>query len=189
MPQNYPLGPYLHLVPLHAGALPAHPSFDASKNPGASAGAQRPEIQPFLKHILDEAHRFITGRVPKIFTQSNSTKSRPADAEVQRSHQTISVDDLRGSDRDKATQNPRDYQEWPAAPEKWFARFSKHYNEASRGTATWEEFFKGLKQSHSENEADYTPDIYHAHRLLSYDDQTVDLTVGDFHEIKMESEY
>jgi len=42
--------------------------------------------------------------------------------------------------------------------EAWFARQSRHDDVKGHGSASWEEFVKGLFQKHSENEMEYTPD-------------------------------
>lgn len=53
--------------------------------------------------------------------------------------------------------------------ETWFARTSIHENKAAAGTASWREFEYGLMDDHSAHEMDYTPDVYDAHKVLSWD--------------------
>lgn len=54
--------------------------------------------------------------------------------------------------------------------ETWFARISTHENAAKEGTASWQEFDSGTRRDHCERERDYTPDVFDARQVLSWDD-------------------
>lgn len=67
--------------------------------------------------------------------------------------------------------------------ETWFARTSIHENKSTTGTASWPEFEYGLMDDHSQHEKEYTPDVYDAHRVLSYDTQTPSLQIPGYEKI------
>lgn len=51
------------------------------------------------------------------------------------------------------------------AVEYWFARSSEHKDP----DPTWDDFVKGLYENHSENEAEYTPDVYDCREVCKWD--------------------
>ena len=55
-----------------------------------------------------------------------------------------------------------------------------HVNKREAGTADFAEFDTGLRQEHSVHEMDYTPDVFDAHEVLSWDAEiTAALENGD----------
>ena len=68
-----------------------------------------------------------------------------------------------------------------------FARKSTHFNKPELGTASWDEFDAGLRVQHSENEADYTPDVYDCFKVLDWDQETNEFggDVGEYGDVKM----
>ena len=70
-----------------------------------------------------------------------------------------------------------------------FARKSTHLNRSEFGTATWEEFDAGLRVNHSENEHDYTDDVFDSFKILDWDRETDRFgdELGKYSEVKMSS--
>ncbi|KAL5692558.1 hypothetical protein EMGR_005995 [Emarellia grisea] len=52
--------------------------------------------------------------------------------------------------------------------EFWACRKSVHQDTAVDGSASWEEFRRGLRENHSENEMAYTPNVTSVERLLEW---------------------
>lgn len=52
--------------------------------------------------------------------------------------------------------------------EFWVCRRSVHVDAAAKGTASWDEFEKGLRENHSENEMAYTPSVTAVEHLLDW---------------------
>ena len=185
MTEAQPLGKYLRLVPLRPAALPHHPAFGRPENQSLQdAGFQRPDINTFVRDILNEAAAFTEQRVGKTFKESGKKKSPPAEADVLQSHQTITVEELKNISRE-TNLSPDEHRNWPSAAEEWFARRSRHSDQAQAGTASWNEFKSGLKELHSEHEGDYTPDVYDTHLVLDWGDQLRDMQVEGYHGLNM----
>ena len=187
MTDTHPLGKYLHLAPLRPAALPHHPAFDVSEKQSVQdTQYQRPGADNFIRDILNEAAAFKEHRIGRTFKESGKKKSPPATAEVSQLHQTITVEELKRIARE-TNLSPNEYQKWPNAPEDWFARRSKHGDQAQAGTASWDEFKSGLKELHSEHEGDYTPDIYDTHLVLDWAEQIRDMRIDGYHGLNMRS--
>jgi hypothetical protein len=67
--------------------------------------------------------------------------------------------------------------------EHWFARKSVHRDISSKdtnrpGNASWKEFIFGLRDSHSQHEQDFTPNLYDAHHILDWNDEVKKLEAG-----------
>lgn len=186
------LGPHVRMAPLKLQALPYHPAFDRPENKSAqtSEGSARPAIPDFLGPILSEAYRFATQEVLK-FKSEGTKSSQPSKAPVSVYFEKVPVAKLRSIGRDNALLSPAEYQAWPKEPEYWCARQSSHADSAEAGTASWTEFYSTLKERHSENEGEYTPDVYDARLVLDYGEQVKDVSVqteqGSFGEVDMRS--
>lgn len=153
-----PSGQYGRLVRLRVlspSQLPSHPDLS---NLQASTTAP-PDLELFITDILNEASTFMTSYLPNHFSiKERSKTSPPAKATVQLLAHEIPASKL-GSG---------------ACDESWFARTSLHENKREPGTADWDEFEAGLFDDHSLHEMEYTPDVFDAHKVLSWDEKLAD---------------
>lgn len=180
------LGQYLRMAPLSVAALPQHAAFDSAENKHLlDPSVERPALHQFVRVVLDDAFRLIDRRL-ETFKLTGRKQSPPAEGDVCQLQQTVSVKELRTISRDPKL-SPKGYQNWPRAAEAWFARRSWHAEEMRAGTAEWDEFKFGLKDLHSEHEYEYTPDVYDAHEVLSWNDQLKGLTITSYHGCEMRS--
>lgn len=138
----------IHLTPLPFSSLPSHPVLDSSPS--------RPQLHCFLKSVLTEANSFLTETIPQTFQiDAKPRSSPPATAKVQLSSRAIPT--TSGGNHPKSQAN-----------EFWVCRRSVHRNAAEEGTASIEEFRKGLRENHSENEMKYTPSVTSVEKLLQW---------------------
>ena len=171
------LGPHLRILPKELAELPHHPAFDRPENKDTlDSSKTRPSLRTFVYEVLEEAYNFADLRT-KTFKSTGRKTSEPADAAVELSHQKITSREL----KDLSTEE-RYFRD-----EEWFARCSRHVDAARAGTASWEEFKRGLKKWHSENEAEYTPDVYDIHPVLEWV-ELQGLMIEGYHDIDMRSE-
>jgi hypothetical protein len=189
-----PLGNLVRIAPLEWNALPPHLSFpdykprdDAESHkpensdstsstvtPSSVIREKRPQLIPFIKEVLDQGVSFIDEVVPRTFKSGREKKSPPADAKVQLLKRDISAGELlqvQWSDSVIPRKPPTNISE------AWFGRRSRHTNRKDDGTAVFAEFAIGLRDDHSDNEREYTPDVYDSYRVLDWDAETV---AGDF---------
>lgn len=136
---------YLRLYPLNPANLPYH---DNLKNaPDAS-----PNLRDFCLSIITEGRQLIESDLQINFIPDAKKKtSPPAKALVQISKWT------------KKHEDPSDASK--QAVEYWFARHSEHKDP----DPSWDDFVKGLYENHSENEAEYTPDVYDCREVCRWD--------------------
>lgn len=135
---------YLRLNPLPFSSLPSHPSLPQPTE------AQRQELNPFLTTILTEAQTLITTTIPQSFKADRKLRSSaPSSAKVQ-----LFTSASNGGG------GLEDY---------WVCRKSIHTDSSTqRGSASWSEFEKGLRENHSENEMDYTPTVSSVEHLVKW---------------------
>lgn len=144
------LGRLVRLRALDPAQLPAHPDL-APLQISASA---LPDIELFITDILNEASSFMTDYIPQHFAIKDRSKtSPPAKATIQLLAHEISAQQLGPGAHD----------------EFWYARTSLHESKKEPGTASWAEFEAGLYDDHSLHESQYTPDVFDAHKVLSWD--------------------
>ncbi|KAK0362769.1 hypothetical protein LTR91_020960 [Friedmanniomyces endolithicus] len=149
------LGKYVRMRHLQASELPAHPAIAPLQSSGTP-----PNLHQFLVEVLEEAEAFMIGYLPlKFKVKSSSKSSPPATASVELLTHEINAADIPKEARTAGA---------GSAVETWFARTSVHENAAKEGTASWEEFDRGLRADHSQHEMEYTPDVQDAHLLLSW---------------------
>jgi hypothetical protein len=147
---NQPYGQLVRLRALNPAQLPAHPDLAALQ----TSAAALPDLEHFITDILNEASAFMTTYLPQKFAIKEKSKSSPpALATVQLLAHDISAQRLGPGSQDEA----------------WFARTSLHENKKEPGTANWDEFETGLLDDHSLHESQYTPDVFDAHKVLSWD--------------------
>jgi hypothetical protein len=132
---------YLRLKPLPFSSLPSHPSLNQN--------AEQQELNTFLTTILSEAQTLISTTIPQDFKQDRKLRSSaPSSAKVQLSTSSGTAGGV------------EDY---------WVCRKSIHTDSsAQKGSASWAEFEKGLRENHSENEMDYTPSVASVETLVKW---------------------
>ncbi|KAF2759315.1 hypothetical protein EJ05DRAFT_499727 [Pseudovirgaria hyperparasitica] len=141
-----PKAEYLHITPLTATDLPAHPDLASAQQPTG----QTPTLHAFTTAILKQGVEFATYYSDaSIFVPKGDKASPPS---------TAKVTSLTGKNVPRTT-----------ASEQWFARRSVHEDARKNGTADFEQFDVVLNKDHSRNEDDYTPGIYDANRLLAWE--------------------
>ena len=155
------LGNYVRMRAIKVTELPPHPDFGPQQSLGtAPALPTAPELPAFVSEVLEEANTFMTAYMPFYFKVKSSNKSSPPSA----ADVELSSVEVKGREINKvapATASGR-------TAETWFARTSVHENMSKQGTASWEEFDAGLRVNHSQNEMAYTPDVYDAHEVVSW---------------------
>lgn len=170
------LGSRVRLHQVSASQLPAHPDL-APYQEGASSSTPQTPFEPFVTSVLNEANTFITKYLPAVITTRSAKKTvPPSNATVQLAEYTIPAPSLPAEAR-------------TAGGESWFIRSSLHEGEKKTGTADWEEFEGALLDRHSEHEQDYTPDVFDAHRVISWHDElaAVGGKVGIWEKVEMNS--
>ncbi|KAH0287018.1 hypothetical protein M436DRAFT_78668 [Aureobasidium namibiae CBS 147.97] len=159
-------GQLVRLRALYPSQLPAHPDLTALQGTASAL----PDLDTFIISVLTEASTFMTDYLPKNFSIKDRSKtSPPAKATVQLLAHEISAQQLGANAQDEA----------------WFARTSLHENKKEKGTASWDEFEAGLLDDHSLHESQYTPDVFDAHKVLSWDDKLAEkqAKVGNWEKI------
>ncbi|KAH8698281.1 hypothetical protein BGW36DRAFT_143533 [Talaromyces proteolyticus] len=137
--------PFLQLTPQTFSSLPPHPSLGNNDSSSSS-----PSLEKFLISALTEAQTFITQTIPQTFIPDPKPRSSsPSSAKVQLLTRTI---------------REKDY---------WVCRKSVHNNAAEKGSASWAEFERGLRENHSENEMAYTPSVSSVEHLSQWPVQKV----------------
>lgn len=165
-------GQLVRLRPLNPSQLPAHPDLAALQ----VAASALPDLETFITNVLTEASTFMTDYLPQNFSIKDRSKSSPpAKATVQLLAHEIPAHLLGPNSHDEA----------------WFARTSLHENKKEAGTATWDEFEAGLLDDHSLHESQYTPDVFDAHKVLSWDSKLAEkqAKVGNWEEVGLNSKY
>ena len=164
------LGPLVRMRPLSPGQLPAHPDLASHQTSGSS-----PDLSTFLTEVFQEAETFMTTYMSANFTVKAENKpASPSKASVKLLEKTITSSELPTSSSPNG-----------AAEETWFARTSIHENASTNGTASWSEFEYGLMDDHSAHEMDYTPEVYDAHRVLSWDQEAAAMQVPGFEKVRL----
>ncbi|TID15694.1 hypothetical protein E6O75_ATG08022 [Venturia nashicola] len=135
---------YLRLHSLSPANLPSH---HVLKNTPENL----PNLRDFCASLITEGRRLTETDLTANFVADGKKTSPPAKAQVQISKWTRKYDDP--SDASKQ------------AVEYWFARHSEHKDP----DPTWDDFVKGLYENHSENEAEYTPDVYDCREVCKWD--------------------
>ncbi|KAH0560019.1 hypothetical protein GP486_003464, partial [Trichoglossum hirsutum] len=162
--------------------IPWHPAFS-----GIVDGSNvRPAVDQFLEVAIRQAVHFSSRILPRDVLQDPETSKSKSQGQGWKFKEVREVD---GNDvliyrrkvrpdlfrvPDTGTESGASDAPLPpvnskAATEYWFARDSTHFNVAEDGTATYEEFFRGLKENHSENEKEFTPNIKWAKKLLEWE--------------------
>ncbi|CRG89834.1 hypothetical protein PISL3812_06873 [Talaromyces islandicus] len=143
----------LRLSPHPFSCLPSHPSLaeEEEEEEEAAGEAARPKLEEFLLSILTETQTFTTQTIPRTFAPAPKLRaSPPSTAKVQL---LLSAGNQNGQGGEG---------------EYWVCRKSIHADAAEKGTATWNEFEKGLRENHSENEMAYTPSVASVEHLLQW---------------------
>lgn len=168
------LGTLLRLRPLSIDNLPSHPSLAPPAGPSQQNAIVK--VGPFIKSALDEATAFIDHTVPSTFHQGNAKASLPSSAKVTLLSRNI-----------KASELPEPLN-LGGRGEAWFSRRSKHANIQGHGTANVTEFDVGLRQEHSKHEAEYTPDVFHAHKVIDWGGEITsegEIVQGGYRDVSM----
>ncbi|THY52411.1 hypothetical protein D6C99_04164 [Aureobasidium pullulans] len=168
--QSY--GKLVRLRALNPSQLPAHPDLESIQ----LAASALPPLETFITDVLNEASTFMTDYLPQNFAiKERSKTSPPAKATIQLLAHEISAQHLGPNAQDEA----------------WFARTSLHENKKEPGTANWNEFEAGLLDDHSLHESQYTPDVFDAHKVLSWDSKLAEkqAKVGNWEKVGMSSKF
>lgn len=153
MPTPPPLGPLIRLRALSPSDVPAHPDLASIQTASSS-----PPLHTFIASALTEAETFMTTYLPREFKSKGTKSSAPSAAGVELLARDIAASELLTEVRAGG-----------GSDEAWFARTSVHENAEREGTASWGEFGDGLCRQHSRHEMEYTPDVFDAHQVLSWD--------------------
>lgn len=76
-----------------------------------------------------------------------------------------------------------------AGGEYWVSRQSVHEDSSELGTASFDEFVRGLRDDHTENEMAYTPSVTSIEKILEWDCETDGGFGGGWDSVKMAGEY
>ncbi|KAK2793082.1 hypothetical protein FQN52_002230 [Onygenales sp. PD_12] len=160
----------LHLHPLAPSSIPAHPAlpfpFPVSKE--GETPDTRPSLPPFIHSALTQAHSFVTSTVPKEFTPDPKRRtSPPSTATVKLLSGTLRQTPLHPASL--ASKNKED---------KWFARCSVHDDRPAKGTASYEEFVRLLKDDHLSNELEYAPTMSSVDEIAKWDCDAMEIEGG-----------
>ncbi|KAK2810357.1 hypothetical protein FQN50_003088 [Emmonsiellopsis sp. PD_5] len=160
----------LHLHPLPPSSIPTHPAlpfpFPVSKD--GETPDTRPSLPPFIYSALTQAHSFITTTVPKEFTPDPKPRtSLPSTAPVKLLSGTLRQTPLHPASL--ASKNKED---------KWFARRSVHDDRPAKGTASYEEFVRLLKDDHLSNELEYAPTMSSVEEIAKWDCDAMEVEGG-----------
>ena len=149
-------------------------SKERERSPSSAStrqGGQRPGLMDFIVALYKEAKEFTSDTVCHTFEKTKSKSSESSSARVQLLRRTISRERLSNI----RWEDSRTHREPPAEhdykTEHWHVRRSWHRPSKQPGTADISEFNRGLAVNHSINEMEYTPDIYEAHEVQTWDDQ------------------
>jgi hypothetical protein len=119
------------------------------------------DLPSFLHSALSEAHSLLAS-IPSTFHHDPKPHpSPPASATVQLSTGTRTPDS-----------HPNPEEGAKKRDEFWVCRRSIHVDASREGTASCDEFRKGLRENHSENEMEYTPSISGVERLAQWPVET-----------------
>lgn len=165
------LGSVMRLHQYPVSTLPQHPDLA----PYQTDTYSHPPLSGFINSVLAEAETFVTKYLPTVIKVRSAQKTvSPSSAKVQLAEHTIPASSLPAEAR-------------TPDGETWFARSSLHVNEKKAGTGDWDEFEGALLDRHSEHEMDYTPDVFDAHRVLSWDDELAQRNgkVGHWEKVEM----
>ncbi|KAL1306461.1 hypothetical protein AAFC00_005159 [Neodothiora populina] len=164
------LGSKVRLHEYPASELPAHPDLAPYQTSG-----DQPDLKSFIISTLSEGNSFVTSYIPAVIKVRTSQKTvPPSKATVQLAAHRISAARLPAEARTESG-------------ESWFVRSSLHKSEKAAGTADWEEFEEALLDNHSQHEMDYTPDVFDAYRVLSWDEELAKMgnIVGSWEKVEM----
>lgn len=175
----------IRLCPRPFTSLPAHPALDGdayynvnttNNNDNPTTTRSRPDLRSFLHSALTEAQAFLITTVPRTFKIDDKPRpSPPATAKVQLLTRVIRAED-------QELDHPGSRED-----EFWVCRRSVHIDAPVEGTASWEEFQKGLLENHSKNEMEYTPSLTAVDKLLEW--PTQDEVEGGWTQVSMEGEF
>jgi len=150
---------------LQPGDLPPHEALSSQQTDNTTMASTPAQL---AESILAEAESFMTAYIPAEFkTKKAPQPSPPSTAKVE-----VLAKEIRGADIPPRGGSGSNNQAAPAV-ENWFARTSVHENSASKGTADWSEFVRGLCENHSVHEMEYTPDVFDAHEVLKWDRESL----------------
>lgn len=160
---------YLRLHPLTPSNLPYHPTL---KNTPETS----PNLLGFCKGVVEEGRQLIETELRNSFVREGKERaSAPAKSLVgirrwtRRYDGSLSVVDVPPSAVDGLASGVDNSSDGIGKDKKvveyWFARSSEHKDP----DPTWDDFVKGLYENHSENEAEYTPDVYDCREVCRWD--------------------
>ncbi|TAQ88889.1 hypothetical protein B7494_g2818 [Chlorociboria aeruginascens] len=174
------LGPYLRLEGISCAQLPPGgkgvepPTASTEKTLDGSASTAAPNLKTFITKVITESVPFIDSVAPKSGTAGTwAAKGKPkkyasSGAPVYLYERTVA-----GADLDKIdgmNQFSADRKD-----ETWFCRRSCHKNEATKGSASWEEFSRSFKDHHAETEDAFTSTVIGAREAMRWDTSGIEV--------------
>lgn len=134
--------------------------------------------QKLITQILSEAIPFIDEVAPKLGGEStwksrgSPKKFSGSDAPVYQFEKTVLA--KRDGSGTESGEGKKDDQR----NETWFCRKSCHKNSAEKGTATWEEFVRGFKDSHAETERNYISTVIAVRKAMSWNTENLEIAIN-----------
>jgi Protein of unknown function (DUF3074) len=147
----------LRIAPIPFEALPAHPELEISPS------SNRPHLSEFICDIVSEAFS-VTSRIESGWHKKTEKKNK-ATGRIPTS--IYEANRANADDR----QWPLEYEDSSYAKTKsepWFARSSYHKDSAESGSASWDEFVRGLKENHNKNETEYIGGLLWANKVMEW---------------------
>lgn len=146
------------------------------------------DLRQLITQILSEAIPFIDGVAPKAggeptWKSRGSPKKFPdSDAPVYQYERTVLVKGQK-SMNESVEERKQDQRN-----NTWFCRKSCHKNSAEKGTASWEEFVRGFKDSHAETEKNYISTVIAVRKAMSWDTKSLEIEIegGKWIDISLE---
>lgn len=150
------------------GNLPPLKNNGGQSNPprkGLFNSSSPKTLKQFIRSVLDHSRKFIDGAVPK-----NGTKGWPKDNFAGAFSRGKRIESYK-YDRKSSGQGSDN--------ETWFCRKSIHRNSREKGTATWEEFYRDIKQNHAATERLFDDSVFEAREAIRWEANNIQIELND----------
>ena len=153
----------------------------------AQSSRSAPDIRSFLSDLLEEAEEFMPSSKEDYQKYNKFLKTYDNVDLYQRKIKGSQLQHIvqKGSNSERRFEEVKRL----VGGEEWLSRWSKHQSLTiqEHGTASFDEFRAYIKDNHSENEKEYTPNVVDAFRILDWNHETKGLVLGKYHNITMGS--